>query len=104
MLLRLPYGSNKNAALKENWDCTNTALVAGIGCHGHMLNFIKITSFEGLHGRALPVASAIKMVKPDLSTFSALINKYGVDKVSKANQVELLYEQQQKDGKEEFTF
>ena len=44
----------------------------------------------------------IKMIKPDLTTFSAIINKYGVDKVAKANQVEELYNQQVKDGKEEF--
>ena len=42
----------------------------------------------------------IKRIKKDLNTFSSLINKYGVDKVSKANQVEELYYQQQKDGKE----
>lgn len=46
----------------------------------------------------------IKMVKPDLSTFSALITKYGVEKVARANQVEELYDQQVKDGKEEFSF
>ena len=44
----------------------------------------------------------IKMIKPDLTTFSAIINKYGVDKVAQANQVEELYQQQVKDGKEEF--
>lgn len=44
----------------------------------------------------------IKMIKPDLTTFSSLISKYGVDKVAKANQVEELYQQQTKDGKEEF--
>ena len=44
----------------------------------------------------------IKMIKPDLTTFSSLISKYGVDKVAKANQVEELYQQQLKDGKEEF--
>lgn len=42
----------------------------------------------------------IKMIKPDLTTFSSLINKYGVEKVARANQVEELYHQQQKDGKE----
>jgi hypothetical protein len=44
----------------------------------------------------------IKMIKPDLTTFSSLITKYGVDKVAKANQVEELYQQQTADGKEEF--
>lgn len=47
----------------------------------------------------------IKMIKPDLTTFSALITKYGVEKVAKANQVEELYQQQKADGtKEEFSF
>ena len=44
----------------------------------------------------------IKMVKPDLTTFSSIISKYGVEKVSKANQVEELYHQQVSDGNEEF--
>jgi hypothetical protein len=46
----------------------------------------------------------IKMIKPDLSTFSSLITKYGVEKVAKANQVEELYQQQKADGSEEFSF
>jgi len=46
----------------------------------------------------------IRMIKPDLSTFSALITKYGVEKVAKANQVEELYQQQKADGSEEFAF
>ena len=62
------WAAFKNAAA-EGWDSTNTALVAGIGCHGHILNFIKIASFGGLHGRALPVACGIKMVKPNLNVF-----------------------------------
>jgi hypothetical protein len=38
----------------------------------------------------------IKLIKPDLTTFSSLISKYGVDKVAKANQIEELYQQQVK--------
>ena len=41
----------------------------------------------------------IKLVKPDLSTFSGIVNKYGVEKVARANKVEELYHQQQKDDK-----
>lgn len=59
----------KEAAIKQQWDNTNTALVAGIGCHGHIVNFIKLTSFEGLHGRAIPVASGIKLANHDLNVF-----------------------------------
>lgn len=43
----------------------------------------------------------IKLVKPDLNTFSSLINKYGVEKVSRANKVEELYNEQVKDGKQD---
>lgn len=46
----------------------------------------------------------ISIIKPDLSTFSSIVKKYGIDKVSKANQVESLYDQQVKDGVEEFDF
>lgn len=63
------WAAFKNAAVQEDWNNTNTALVAGIGCHGHIVNFIKLTSFEGLHGRALPVACGIKMFKPNLNVF-----------------------------------
>ena len=59
----------KAAAIRSGWDNTNTALVAGIGCHGHIVNFIELTSFEGLHGRAIPVASGIKMANNRLNVF-----------------------------------
>ena len=39
----------------------------------------------------------IKMVKPDLTTFSSLINKYGIEKVSAANSIVTLTLEQQKD-------
>ena len=40
----------------------------------------------------------IKLIKPDLSTFSALVTKYGIKKIARANQVQDLYQQQVKDG------
>ncbi len=47
----------------------------------------------------------IKLIKTDLNTFSSLVNKYGVDKIARANKVEELYQQQKKDGtSEEFSF
>lgn len=44
----------------------------------------------------------IKMIKPDLNTFSGLINKYGIEKVAKANKVEELYADQKQDAEEDF--
>ncbi len=63
------WAALKNAAVEEGWDNTNTALVAGIGCHGHILNFVKLTSFESLHGRAIPVATGIKIANNKLNIF-----------------------------------
>lgn len=42
----------------------------------------------------------IKLAKTDLNTFASIVNKHGVEKVARANQVEELYEQQKKDGKD----
>lgn len=63
------WSSFKNAAVSSGWDNSNTAIVAGIGCHGHIINFVKITSIEGLHGRAIPVASGIKYANRRLNVF-----------------------------------
>ena len=43
----------------------------------------------------------VKLVKTDLNTFSSLVNKYGVEKVARANKVEELYQEQQKDARDE---
>lgn len=59
----------KRAIVANGWDDSNTAIVAGIGCHGHIVNFTKITSFEGLHGRAIPVASGLKLANSALNVF-----------------------------------
>ena len=44
----------------------------------------------------------IKMVKPDLTTFSGLVNKYGYEKIARANKVEELYAEQKQDATDEF--
>lgn len=63
------WSAFKNAAVTAGWDNTNSVIVAGIGCHGHIVNFTKMTSFEGLHGRALPVAEGIKLANNRLNVF-----------------------------------
>lgn len=63
------WAAFKKAAIKEGWDNTNTSFVAGVGCHGHIVNFTKLTSVEGLHGRPVPVATGIKMANHHLNVF-----------------------------------
>jgi hypothetical protein len=43
----------------------------------------------------------MKLIKTDLNTFSSLVNKYGVEKVARANKVEELYKEQQKDAEQD---
>src|SRR3989344_3502071 len=63
------WAAFKNAAVQKDWNNTNSVLVAGIGCHGHIVNFTRLTSFEGLHGRAIPVATGIKLANHRLNVF-----------------------------------
>lgn len=63
------WAAFKNACVQKGWDSTNSVLVAGIGCHGHLVNYTKLTAFEGLHGRALPVATGIKLANHRLNVF-----------------------------------
>ncbi|VVB68574.1 2-oxoglutarate synthase subunit KorB [uncultured archaeon] len=44
----------------------NIVLVSGIGCHAKIVDYLNINSFYSIHGRTLPVATAIKLANPDL--------------------------------------
>ncbi len=44
----------------------NLVMVAGIGCHGKIADYLNINSFYSIHGRVLPVATGIKLANPDL--------------------------------------
>ena len=48
-------------------DESNTILVTGIGCTGRMGSYMKHESVYTLHGRTLPVAEAIKTVRPEMN-------------------------------------
>ncbi len=44
----------------------NTVLVSGIGCHGKMADYMNVSSFYALHGRAVPAALGVKIGNSDL--------------------------------------
>jgi 2-oxoglutarate ferredoxin oxidoreductase subunit beta len=48
-------------------DHTNTVTVTGIGCTGRMGAYMRFDSVYTLHGRTLPVAEGIKLVRPELN-------------------------------------
>jgi len=43
--------------------------VSGIGCSSRFPHYMKTYGFHGIHGRALPVATGVKLRRPDLSVF-----------------------------------
>jgi len=47
----------------------NTVFVSGIGCSSRFPHYVKTYGFHGLHGRALPVATGIKLHRPELDVF-----------------------------------
>lgn len=46
-----------------------TVFVSGIGCSSRFPHYLKTYGFHGLHGRALPVATGVKLHRPELEVF-----------------------------------
>ena len=46
-----------------------TVFVSGIGCASRFPHYLKTYGFHGIHGRALPVATGVKLRRPDLHVF-----------------------------------
>jgi len=46
-----------------------TVFVSGIGCSSRFPHYLSAYGFHGIHGRALPVATGIKLHRPDLRVF-----------------------------------
>ena len=45
----------------------DVVIVAGIGCSGRMAVYVDFNTVHAVHGRALPIATGIKMSNPDLN-------------------------------------
>jgi 2-oxoglutarate ferredoxin oxidoreductase subunit beta len=52
-------------------DPDNTFVVAGIGCSGKIGTYMHSYALHGVHGRALPVGTGVKMANPDLEVMVA---------------------------------
>ncbi len=59
--------SVRQAIEKLGWKQEETVIVAGIGCGSKLPRFVNVYGFEGLHGRALPAATAIKLANKALN-------------------------------------
>jgi 2-oxoglutarate ferredoxin oxidoreductase subunit beta len=51
----------------EGYPIENVVLVSGIGCHAKIVDYFNVNSFYSIHGRTLPVATAIKLANPELT-------------------------------------
>jgi 2-oxoglutarate ferredoxin oxidoreductase subunit beta len=49
-----------------------TVFVSGIGCSSRFPHYVNAYGFHGLHGRALPVATGVKLRRPDLHVFAVM--------------------------------
>lgn len=47
------------------------ALVSGIGCSSRIPAYTNVYGFHGVHGRALPLATGLKLARPDLTVLAA---------------------------------
>jgi 2-oxoglutarate ferredoxin oxidoreductase subunit beta len=50
----------------------STVFVSGIGCSSRFPHYMNTYGFHGLHGRALPVATGIKLTRPELDVFAVM--------------------------------
>lgn len=60
----------KNAFVKMGLKPHDVLVVYGIGCHGHMVNWLKTYGFEGVHGRTLPLAAGAKIANQRLKVIT----------------------------------
>jgi 2-oxoglutarate/2-oxoacid ferredoxin oxidoreductase subunit beta len=49
----------------------DVAFVSGIGCSGKISGYVHSYAFHGVHGRALPVATAVKLANRELTVIAA---------------------------------
>ena len=58
------------ALAKLNLDPDNTMVVSGIGCSSRLPGYVNTYSFNAIHGRAIPIATGIKVANPALTVLA----------------------------------
>ena len=61
----------KSACAELGLQPKDVAFVSGIGCSGKISGYLHAYAFHGVHGRALPVATAVKLANRDLTVIAA---------------------------------
>lgn len=60
----------KMAIVKLNIEPHNIVVVSGIGCSSKTPHWIKTYGFHGIHGRALPIATGVKLANNNLTVIA----------------------------------
>lgn len=71
-------GAIFRAMEKQNLTKRNTVVVTGIGCWGKADDYFTTNSFHGTHGRAIAVATGIKLANPDLNIITLVGDGDGI--------------------------
>src|SRR6185369_2030967 len=45
------------------------AVISGIGCSSRLPGYTRSYAFNSIHGRALPIATGLKLARPDVTVF-----------------------------------
>lgn len=59
-----------NALRAKGYDTKDIVTVAGIGCSSRFPFFISTYGFHGVHGRAMPIATGVKVANPNLTVLA----------------------------------
>lgn len=55
--------------VQQQMDPSNTVNISGIGCSGRIPHYMNTYGFHTVHGRTVPVATAVSLLRPDLNLF-----------------------------------
>ena len=61
--------ANQRLLASEQLKPETTVYVSGIGCSSRFPHYMKTYGFHGIHGRALPLATGVKLSRPELDVF-----------------------------------
>src|SRR6266545_2676215 len=59
-----------NALLAKGYNSKDVVCVSGIGCSSRLPYFMSTYGFHSIHGRAMPIATGIKVANPDLKVLA----------------------------------
>ncbi|MBI2342271.1 MAG: 2-oxoacid:ferredoxin oxidoreductase subunit beta [Deltaproteobacteria bacterium] len=54
-----------------DWSIENTAVITGIGCSSRLPGYLNTYGFNSIHGRAVPIATGLKVSRPDINVIVA---------------------------------